>query len=304
MKKTIVMGLMGLAIVLGICAVVRGADNCPSGKVEVTCDCGVCNNDACSVDANTPAQCDDCSSAWFHCGDCDNCSDHYGICWTCSICDDCTGFMPCVACNDCEGCSSAPCCATCGKCETCSLATVCSDCGICSDCIAFCADCLLCDNCCNCAQAITVSLEAVDDSTAAGTRKSTTTLKMVNSGSPRTSTITATVSGTASSGYPQWSGIGVTGTDGDTDADYSGQADSTVSCTVMNSGGSTASETVDIALVYDPDVTLSLDLDSSKLKAIKDKLNTCIGVFNTEQSASLTYGGSLSGKYNKVVNAG
>ena len=37
MKKTIVMGLMGLAVVLGICGVVR-AVNCPPGEVWVYCD--------------------------------------------------------------------------------------------------------------------------------------------------------------------------------------------------------------------------------------------------------------------------
>ncbi len=53
MKKTIVIGLMGLAVFLGICEVVRGAVNCANNNVSYTLEIGGGKDSV--LDGETPA---------------------------------------------------------------------------------------------------------------------------------------------------------------------------------------------------------------------------------------------------------
>ncbi|MFH1777393.1 MAG: Ig-like domain-containing protein [Candidatus Omnitrophota bacterium] len=82
-------------------------------------------------------------------------------------------------------------------------------------------------------EVVMAGLEAIDtNTTAEGTRKSTSTLVMVNTGD-RTADIILTIDSSLPPDYPKWSGTNVTGTDGSLTASYSGTSDSKVQCTVM-----------------------------------------------------------------------
>lgn len=143
-------------------------------------------------------------------------------------------------------------------------------------------------------------LEAEDSGTTAGTRKSSSTLKMVNTGT-RSASITATINGTPKTGSPTWSGTaGITGTAGDMNATYSGQVDSTVTCNAENDEGCSDSEAMNIKIVSELKYSRSWNFNEAKLKDIKDKINSAINKVKGGTGENLTVSGNMAVEFKRV----
>ncbi len=143
------------------------------------------------------------------------------------------------------------------------------------------------------------TLEAEDSGTTAGTRKSSSTLKMVNTGTG-SATITATINGTPKTGSPTWSGTAITETAGNMSATYSGQADSTVTCDAKNDEGCSDSDTVDIEIVSELKYQKSWEFSEAKLAAIKDKINSAINKIKGGTGENLTVSGSMAVEFKRI----
>ncbi len=116
-------------------------------------------------------------------------------------------------------------------------------------------------------------LEVVDSNSS--TRKSTSCLHMVRTnGVTRSASITATINGTPASGYPTWSGTGISGTAGSMSASFSGQGDSTVACTAENNDGCSANSSLQIKIIPSTETSFSFGIDTSKMVSLLDLLNS------------------------------
>jgi len=145
-----------------------------------------------------------------------------------------------------------------------------------------------------------LTMEAVDTSTTAGTRKSTSTLVMVSSGSARTADITITTAGTIGAGYPTCS-AGVTASAGDYTASFSGSADKSVTATVKDdSGDCSASKSVSIDIVVESKVSGGWDFDGDKLKPIQDSINGAINKITGGTGDHVDVSGSLAVEFKRV----
>lgn len=146
MKKKGVMGLLCLAVVLGICEVVFGVINCPPGENPGICEHEGCATEIC-IDPTTSGE-HLCFFCWA-----DNQCWHEEPCEagdTCSTCGSCSCTqLDCGCCNPCDGSNICDCCGECTThstciCQTCSTGTECIGHGLSCTCPPAEGDCWCC----------------------------------------------------------------------------------------------------------------------------------------------------------------
>lgn len=144
-----------------------------------------------------------------------------------------------------------------------------------------------------------LTIEAVDTSTTAGTRKSTSTLVMVSSGSARTADITITTAGTIGSSYPTWS-AGVTASAGDYTASFSGSADKSITATVKDdSGDCSDSKLLTVKVIDEAKVEIDIDSDAGYFKKVTDSVESALKKITGEDRVS-SVSGKITGEFKLV----